>query len=83
MISVSGYNWEEITLNKRIIEKVRVDNNLSENISKLVISRKFDLGEILSINRNINLTNPFINNNDFIICNKILENSLKNNEKRL
>ena len=81
MISVSGYNWEEITLNKRIIEKVRVDNNLSENISKLVISRKFDLGEILSINRNINLTNPFINNNDFIICNKILENSLKNNEK--
>ena len=45
MISVSGKHWEEINVNKRIIEKVKIDNDFSENISKLIKELKIDSEE--------------------------------------
>ena len=41
MISVSGKNWEELRFNKRLVEKVKIDNDFSEilyihNIYKLI-----------------------------------------------
>ena len=31
MISVSGHNWEELTVNKRILEKFRIENSFRNN----------------------------------------------------
>jgi len=37
MISISGKNWEEIKTNHRLVEKIKVENNLNEIQSKLVL----------------------------------------------
>ena len=81
MLSVSGKNWNETSINKRIIEKIKNDNNFSEILSKILISRKFDQIEINSIKHNIEIFNPFIKNHDFIKGFKILEDSIKKREK--
>ena len=78
MISVSGKNWEEINVNKRLIEKVKSEHNVSELISKLLISRNFDENEIYSINNTVELSNPFLNNSDFEECYKTLEEIIIN-----
>ena len=46
MISVSGNKWSERKLNNRIIEKISVDNNLSYDLSKLILNRNYSLDEI-------------------------------------
>ena len=81
MISVSGKNWEEINVNKRLIEKVKSEQNISELISKLLISRNFDENEIYSINNIVELSNPFLNNSDFEECYKTLEEIIINKGK--
>jgi len=81
MISVSGKNWEEINVNKRLIEKVKSEQNISELISKLLISRNFDENEIYSINNIVELSNPFLNNSDFEKCYKTLEEIIINKGK--
>ncbi len=81
MISISGKNWEETRVNKRILEKVKIDNNLSEILAKIVISRNFDKDEIHSINNKISFSNPFFENNDFIKAENLLKNSIKKKEK--
>ena len=81
MISISGKNWEETRVNKRILEKVKIDNNLSEILAKIVISRNFDKDEIHSINNKISFSNPFFENNDFIKAENLLKNSIKKKRK--
>ena len=81
MISVSGKHWEEINVNKRLIEKIKSEQNISELIAKLLISRNFDDTEIYSIKNEIALSNPFLNNSDFNECFKTLEKILANNGK--
>ena len=83
MLSVSGNHWEEIKINKRIIEKVKSVHNFSDIISKIIISRNFDNEEIHSINKNINIYNPFLRNKDFKEGHKIIKDVLKKNEKIL
>jgi len=81
MISVSGKHWEEINVKKRLIEKIKSEQNISELIAKLLISRSFDETEIYSIKNNVNLSNPFLNNADFNECFKTLEEIIVNNGK--
>jgi single-stranded-DNA-specific exonuclease len=81
MISVSGNNWEEIVVNKRLVEKTKIDNNLSETVSKLIVSRNFDDLEVHSINKNIEITNPFLKNKDFLKSHEIINLAIKNDEK--
>ena len=38
MLSVSGKNWKETSVNKKNNEKVKIDINLSEIQSKILIS---------------------------------------------
>ncbi len=83
MLSVSGKNWKEISVTKRIIEKVTVDNNFSNLVSKIIVSRKFNNLELTSINSSIELFNPFTNQKDFKKGHKILSDSIRNNEKIL
>ena len=81
MISVSGHNWEELTVNKRILEKFRIDNGFSEIISKLIISRNFDKTEIFSLKNNVELSNPLKNFLDIKKGHDILEKSIIKKDK--
>ncbi len=83
MYSVSGNHWEEITINKRIVDKVKLDHRFSEIISKLIVFRKFNQFEIDTIKKDIFLNNPFLNNDDFEQAYKILEETIKKKEKIL
>ena len=81
MLSVSGNIWEEDLIQKKVLEKVKFDNGYSEIISRLIISKKFSRVEINSIDNKINIGNPFLKSKDFDAGFKILEKSLRNNEK--
>ena len=59
MISVSGKKWEQKKNNKNSIEKLKQDYNFSEILSKLIISRKFDPTELITIDNVIRLNNIF------------------------
>ena len=81
MKSVSGKNWEEININDRLIEKIKIEHNLSIIQSKILVSRYFSETEIYSIKNDINFTNPFFENKDFLIGCELLKNKIlkKNN----
>lgn len=81
MISISGIDWEELKLDNRIIEKVKIENNFSEILSKFIISNNFDQTEVYSINNKVEFTNPFLENNDFKKSQIILEKALKSRGK--
>ena len=81
MLSISGKNWIEESINKRLIEKIKIDHNLEDIIAKIIISRNFSESEIFSMNNNIEISNPFTRNSDFLKFHKILDKSLSNNEK--
>ena len=76
MLSVSGKNWEETSISKRIIDKLKIDHNLSELTAKLIIDRGFTYHEIYSIKKSIKLLNPFLNNSDFLKCNSLLKKNI-------
>jgi len=81
MISVSGKKWEEKVSNKNLIEKLKQDFNLTDIISRLVVSRKFDQTELNSIDNILKLNNVFFNNNDFKKSVDLVVNSINNKEK--
>ena len=81
MISISGKNWVEKKINKNSIEKTKQDFGLSEIISKLVVSRNFDVDEITGINRNLDVINIFKNTYDFNFSSNLLLNSINKKEK--
>ena len=80
MISVSGKKWEEKKTNKNSIEKLKQDHNFTETLSKLIVSRNFDLNEIHTIENDLTLNNVFVNNNDFNKSIDLVVNSINNNE---
>ena len=80
MISVSKRNWQEIKINKNIIKKAQQVNNFSDIVSRLIVSRKFDLEEIYSIRNHLELSNKFTNNLDFINSSQLIENAINNKE---
>ena len=77
MISVSGNKWSERKLNNRIIEKISVDNNLSYDLSKLILDRNYSLDEIKELENEFQLNNPFFNNKDFLKAKNLLINIIK------
>ena len=81
MISITGKKWEQRKINKNSIEKLRQDHNFSEILSKLIITRNFDQAEIYSINNDLNLTNVFTKNYDFIDSVNLLFITIKRKEK--
>ena len=80
MISVSRKKWIEKKINKNTIEKIKQDFNFSEIISKLIISRNFDLDEIHSLENTSSISNDFKKDEDFINAASLLENCIKNNQ---
>jgi single-stranded-DNA-specific exonuclease len=80
MISVSGKKWIERKVNKNLVEKIKQDFNYSEILSRLIISRNFDISEINNIDNDLKIFNNFSNNKDFNNATDILIDSIKNRE---
>ena len=76
MISINGKEWEKKKININLIEKLKQDYNFSEILSYLIISRKFDEGEIHSIENYLDLKNIFSNNIDFKQSITIIESTI-------
>ncbi len=83
MISVSGKNWEEINISKRLIDKLMINNGFSHILSKLILYNNFNEEEIFSIDNIVEFTNPFIKKNDFKIAVDIFYKSIIKKEKIL
>ena len=83
MISVSGKYWEEIKFNKRIIDKIKIDHNLNDIQSKIVLTRNYSDEEIFLIKNIIKLNNPFLNSKDFLIGCRLLKTNIENKKKIL
>ena len=80
MISISGKIWKQEKINKNLVEKVKQDYGFGDIISRLIISRNYDVSEIYGINNYQKLTNIFNNDYDFEKASLILLKSIKNNE---
>ena len=80
MISVSGKKWQEKKINIKIVKKIQQENNFSELLSKLVVSRNFDENEIYLIKNNLELSNIFKKNPDFNKSIKLIEDTIKSGE---
>ena len=80
MISVTGKKWEEITINKNLVEKLKQEHNFSDILSRLIISRKFDQDEIASIDNDLILNNVFSKNEDFIKSVEIVSDAINKSE---
>ena len=76
MISVSGKQWYEQKVNKNSVEKIKQDFNFNDILSRLIVLRNYDIGEINNINNNLKIINIFKNNSDFEEASKILINSI-------
>ncbi|MDC1078775.1 single-stranded-DNA-specific exonuclease RecJ [Candidatus Pelagibacter sp.] len=83
MMSVSGKNWEEIKTNHRLVEKIKIENNLNEIQSKLVLSRNYSKEEIYLIHNHIELNNPFQKRKDFLLACELLKINIKKKGKIL
>ncbi len=80
MISVSGRKWREKKVNPKFVEKIQQDHNFSKILSKLIVSRNFDQNEIHLIENNLNLSNRFQKNPDFIDAVNLVFQALENKE---
>ena len=50
MISISGKIWKQEIINKNLVEKVKQDYGFGDTLSRLIISRNYDVSEIYGIN---------------------------------
>ena len=82
MISVSNKEWSERKINTNLVDKLSQDNNFSQILSKLIISRNFNDEEIHSIKhfKNINFSNVFKFNEDFKQSIDLVIKCVKNKE---
>ena len=78
MISISGKNWEEVRVQKRLIDKVKIDFDLNETQAKIALSRNYTNQDFFLINNEIKLNNPFFNTDDFLLGCEILNKNIKN-----
>ena len=83
MKSISGKNWEELSVNKQLVEKIKIDHALNNVQAKLVLSRNYSKEEIFLIKNKIPLNNPFLKTKDFLSGIELLQNCIINNEKIL
>ena len=81
MISVSGKKWSERSINKNSVDKIKQEYGFSDILAKLIVSRNFNKTEIFNINNDLEITNKFLNNKDYVLASNILTNSIKNGEK--
>ena len=83
MISVSNREWGERKFNENLVNKCSQDNNFSQILSKLIVTRKFNDDEIYTINnsKNVNFSNVFKFNEDFNKSIDLVVKNIKNKSK--
>jgi single-stranded-DNA-specific exonuclease len=83
MISNSGKHWEEVKIQKRLIDKVKIDFNLNDTQSKIALSRNYLDQDFFLINNEIKLHNPFLKTKDFLLGCELLNNNIENHNNIL
>jgi single-stranded-DNA-specific exonuclease len=83
MISISGKHWEEVKIQKRLIDKVKIDFNLNDTQSKIALSRNYIDQDFFLINNEIKLHNPFLKTKDFLLGCELLNNNIENHNNIL
>ena len=79
-MSVSGKHWEEEKYNKRLTDKIKTENNLSDIVARQIVSKNFTDEELFAVSNDLELKNPFTKKNDFLKGVKLLDNSIKSKE---
>ena len=82
MISVSNKEWSERKINTNLVNKLSQDNNFSQILSKLIISRNFNDEEVHSIKylKSTNFSNVFNFNEDYKKSIDLVIKCVKNKE---
>jgi single-stranded-DNA-specific exonuclease len=83
MISISGKHWEEVKIQKRLIDKVKIDFDLTDTQSKIALSRNYTDQDFFLINNEIKLHNPFLKTKDFLLGCELLKNNIENHNNIL
>ena len=83
MISISGKHWEEVKIQKRLIDKVKIDFDLTDTQSKIALSRNYNDQDFFLINNEIKLHNPFLKTKDFLLGCELLKNNIENHNNIL
>jgi len=83
MTSISGKHWEEVKIQKRLIDKVKIDFDLTDTQSKIALSRNYTDQDFFLINNEIKLHNPFLKTKDFILGCELLNNNIENHNNIL
>jgi single-stranded-DNA-specific exonuclease len=81
MISVLGKKWEQKKINQNLVDKFKQDYDFSDLLSRLIISKNFDVNEIATINTDLDLNNVFLDNSDFNKSINLVVNCINNKEK--
>ena len=83
MISISGKEWKEYKIPKRLIDKYSSDFDISKNLSKFYLIRNFNKEDILVKEITDNNLNIFSKNKDFLLASEMIFNIIKNKQKTL
>ena len=83
MISVSGKEWKEYKIPKRLIDKYSNDFDISENLSKFYLVRNFNKEDILVKGITDYNLNIFSKNKDFLSASEMIFDIIKNKQKTL
>ncbi len=83
MISISGKEWIEYKIPKRLIDKYSSDFDISENLSKFYLTRNFNKEDILIREAAYNNLNIFSKNEDFLSASKMIVDIINNKQKTL
>ena len=80
MISISGRKWQEKKVDNNLVKKLQQDFDFSKILSQLIISRNFDKNEIHTIENELELSNIFQNNLDFIESVELTKSAINKKE---
>ena len=83
MISISGKEWKEYKIPKRLIDKYSNDFDISENLSKFYLTRNFNKEDILIKEITDNNLNIFSKNKDFLSASEMIVDIINNKQKTL
>ena len=83
MISISGKEWKEYKIPKRLIDKYSNDFDISENLSKFYLIRNFSEEDILIKDYTDKNLNIFSKNKDFLSASEMIVDIINNKKKTL
>ena len=83
MISISGKEWKEYKIPKRLIDKYSNDFDISENLSKFYLKRDFKQEDILINETTYSNLNIFSQNKDFFSASEMIVDIINNKQKTL